>query len=134
LLLPAQHFRRRCAARSGRPCQQLSRGAAEKLSDYAWPGNVRELENCMERASALADRDEVIVEDLPERIRCYARPFVLVPGEDPAELVPMEVVERRYIARVLEQTRGNKTLAARILGFDRKTLYRKLERMGEPPA
>jgi two-component system response regulator HydG len=134
VLLLAQHFLRRCAERTGHPCQQLSRGAAEKLCEYAWPGNVRELENCMERAAALAARDEVIVEDLPERIRCYPRRFVLVPGEDPAEFVPMEVVERRYIARVLEQTRGNKTLAARILGFDRKTLYRKLERMGGPPA
>jgi two-component system response regulator HydG len=131
VLLLAQHFLRRCADRSGRPCLGLSRGAAEKLSDYAWPGNVRELENCMERAAALAEHDEVIVEDLPERIRRYAHAHVLVAGEDPAELVPMEVVERRYIARVLEQTGGNKTLAARILGFDRKTLYRKLERMGE---
>ena len=46
----------------------------------------------------------------------------------------MEEVERRYVLRVLDAVRGNKTLAARILGFDRKTLYRKLERYsGEPP-
>ena len=51
---------------------------------------------------------------------------MLVASDDPSELVPMEEVERRYITRVLEATHGNKTLAARILGFDRKTLYNKL--------
>jgi DNA-binding NtrC family response regulator len=52
----------------------------------------------------------------------------VVAAEDPSELVPMEEVERRYILRVLESTGGNKTLAARILGFNRRTMYRKLER------
>jgi two-component system response regulator HydG len=66
-------------------------------------------------------------------VRSYARTHVLVPGEDPAELVPMEVVERRYIARVMELVGGNKTAAARVLGFDRKTLYRKLERLAKEP-
>jgi two-component system response regulator HydG len=131
VLLLAQHFLRRCAERSGKPLLGLSRGVAEKLVDYAWPGNVRELENCIERAAALADHAEIIVEDLPERIRSYARTHVLVPGEDPSELVPMEVVERRYIARVMELLGGNKTAAARVLGFDRKTLYRKLERLAQ---
>jgi len=51
---------------------------------------------------------------------------VLAAGDDPSELVPMEVIERRYVTRVLAAVGGNKTLAARILGFDRKTLYRKL--------
>jgi two-component system response regulator AtoC len=46
----------------------------------------------------------------------------------------MEEVERRYVLRVLETVGGNKSVAAQILGFDRKTLYRKLERYGEPPA
>ena len=51
-------------------------------------------------------------------------------SDDPSELVPLEEVERRYILRVLEAVGGNKTLAAQILGLDRKTLYRKLERWG----
>ena len=55
---------------------------------------------------------------------------VLVTSEDPSELVPLEEVERRYILRVLEALGGNKTLAARTLRLDRKTLYRKLERWG----
>ena len=53
---------------------------------------------------------------------------MIVAGSDPTELVPLEEVERRYILRVLEAVGGQKTDAARILGLDRKTLYRKLER------
>jgi two-component system response regulator HydG len=51
-----------------------------------------------------------------------------VDAADPAALLPMEEVERRYIQRVLEAVAGNKTLAAHVLGFDRRTLYRKLGR------
>jgi len=65
---------------------------------------------------------------LPERIRDYHASHVLVVGEDPSELAPMEEVERRYIARVMQAVGGNKTLAAKVLGFDRKTLYNKLEK------
>jgi two-component system response regulator AtoC len=50
--------------------------------------------------------------------------------DNPAELVSMEELERRYIVRVLEAVGGNKTAAARVLGFERKTLYRKLEHFG----
>jgi DNA-binding NtrC family response regulator len=127
-LLLAQRFLRACAERAGKPVVGLSRGAAEKLLRYAWPGNVREIQNTVERAVALTRHEEILVEDLPERIRDYGRGDVLIASEDPSELVPMEVVERRYIARVMEAVGGNKTLAARILGLDRKTLYRKLER------
>jgi two-component system response regulator HydG len=54
---------------------------------------------------------------------------VLVTSDDPSELVPLEEVERRYIARVMEAVGGNKTAAARILGIERKRLYRMLERL-----
>ena len=74
--------------------------------------------------------DDIVVEDLPEKIRTYHHSHVVVAGEDPSELVSMEELERRYIQRVLEAAGGNKTLAARILGFDRTTLYRKLDRYG----
>ena len=93
-----------------------------------WPGNVRELRNCIERAVALTQFEELTVNDLPERIRAYRPSHVVVAGDDPSELVPLEEVERRYTLRVLESVQGNKTLAARILGLDRATLYRKLER------
>ncbi len=70
----------------------------------------------------------VRVDDLPERIREHHVSHVLVAGEDPSELVPMEEVERRYIDRVMQAVSGNKTLAAKVLGFDRTTLYNKLKK------
>jgi two-component system response regulator HydG len=131
-LLLAQHFLRAIAERSGRPVVGISRGAAEKLLTYAWPGNVRELANAIERAVALTQHEQILVEDLPERIRDYRQGHLLVASEDPQELVPLETVEQRYIARVMEAVGGNKTLAARALGLDRKTLYRKLGRIEKP--
>jgi DNA-binding NtrC family response regulator len=128
VLVLAQHFVRRCAERSGKRVLGLSRGAAERLTDYAWPGNVRELSNCIERAVALAEREELLVEDLPERVRSPRRVRDAPGQDDHADLAPLEVIERRHIARVLESVGGNKTLAARILGLDRTTLYRKLGR------
>ena len=131
-LLLAQHFLERFAIRSNKKVLRLSSAVAEKLLAYAWPGNVRELQNCIEHAVALARFEETIVEDLPERIRNYRSANVLVVGDDPSELVPMEIVERRYILRVLEAVGGNRSLAARTLGYDRKTLYRRLESYGVP--
>jgi two-component system response regulator HydG len=128
VLLLAQHYVDHYAARSGKRVTGLSPAAAERLLTYAWPGNVRELQNCVERAVALTQYERIAVDDLPEKIRSYRRSHVLVASDDPSELVPMEEVERRYVLRVIEAVGGNKTLAARILGFDRKTLYRKLER------
>jgi two-component system response regulator HydG len=128
VLLLAQHFVDRYAAQGAKRIAGLSSPAAERLVAYAWPGNVRELQNCMERAVALARFDQLTVDDLPEKIRNYKRSHVVVAGDDPSELVPLEEVERRYILRVLEAVRGNKTAAAQVLGLDRKTLYRKLER------
>jgi DNA-binding NtrC family response regulator len=126
ILLLAQHFLVRCAARSRKAVTGIAEGAAKKLLAYDWPGNVRELRNAIEHAVALTCYDHIVVEDLPERIRAYQTPPLLIGGENPVELVSMHEVERRYIQHVLETVQGNKTLAARILGFDRKTLYRKL--------
>jgi DNA-binding NtrC family response regulator len=127
VLLLAQHFIERFAVQAGKRVKGLTGPAAEKLLSYSWPGNIRELQNSMERAVALTTFEEVTVEDLPEKVRNYSRSHVLLASDNPEELLPMDEVERRYILRVLEAVGGNKTLAARILGFDRRTLYRKLE-------
>jgi len=130
VLVLAQSFVEQFAARSGKKVTGLGTAAAERLLSYAWPGNVRELQNAIERAVAVTRFGEITVEDLPERIRDYRASHVLVVAEDPSELAPMEEVERRYIARVMESVGGNKTLAARVLGLDRKTLYNKLAKHG----
>ncbi len=128
VLLLAQHFVERVAAQAGKRITGISPAAAERLLAYDWPGNVRELKNCIERAVALARFDQIAVDDLPEKVRTYRRSHVVVAADDPSELIPLEEVERRYVLRVLEAVGGNKTLAAQVLGLDRKTLYRKLER------
>ena len=100
---------------------------AERLLNYNWPGNVRELRNVMERAVALTEFEKLIVDDLPERIRDYRPSSFHIDTSNPAELQTLEEVEQRYICRVLESVQGNRTEAARILGVDRKTLYRHLK-------
>jgi len=130
VILLATHYLQHFAAQSQKDVRSLDAEAAEKLSAYAWPGNVRELANCMERAVALTRNESIGIADLPEKIRNYRTSHVLVAATDPTELVPMEEVEKRYILRVLEAVGGNKTLAAQVLGLDRKTLYRKLDRYG----
>jgi DNA-binding NtrC family response regulator len=130
VLLLAQHFVAGYAARAGRAVAGLSAQAAERLLAYGWPGNVRELQNCIERAVALTRYEQIGVEDLPEKIRDYRRSLLSAANDDPSELVPMSEVEQRYVRRVLEAVHFNKTAAARILGYDRKRLYRKIEKLG----
>jgi two-component system response regulator HydG len=132
VLLLAQHFLERAAARNAKAVVGLSPPAAERLLAYNWPGNVRELQNAIERAVALTAFERIAPEDLPDRIRSHRRSQLVVGGEDPTSLLPMHEVERRYILHVLETAGGNKTVAARILGFDRRTMYRKLERFDRP--
>jgi two-component system response regulator HydG len=127
VLLLAQHFLQIAAKRAAKHMDGIVRAAAEKLLAYDWPGNVRELENCVESAVALAEHDKITLGDLPERVRDH-HPSQLVVGSDPSDLVSLDEVERRYIRRVLAAVAGNKTKAARILGVERRTLYRKLQR------
>jgi len=130
VLLIAQHCLMRFAAQLRKPVTRLSGPTAEKLLAYRWPGNVRELENCIERAVAMCAFDAITVDDLPERIRNYKGDGMAEPGATPAELLSMEEVERLHILRVLRALGGSKVAAAAVLGFDRSTLYRKLEHFG----
>jgi two-component system response regulator HydG len=126
----AQHFVQHFSRAAAKPVTGVSTAAAERLLAYAWTGNVRELRNCIERAVALTRFEEIAVEDLPEKVQNYRQSRVVVDLDDTAHLASMEEVERRYILRVLEAAGGQRTKAAQILGLDRKTLYRKLERWG----
>ncbi len=127
VLLLAQSFVETFAKRSHKEVVGISDHVAERLLAYSWPGNVRELRNVIERAVALTCHEKLMVEDLPEKVREYRASQVFIGGDNPAELVPLEQVEQRYIQHVLQAVGGNRTSAARILGLDRKTLYRKLK-------
>jgi two-component system, NtrC family, response regulator AtoC len=131
VLLLAQHMLRQYAAVFDKKVMGLSPAAAERLVAYDWPGNVRELGNCLERAVALAHFEEIQVEDLPDKIRKTQTPrSTNLSSNELPELLTLEEVERRHVLRVLEACHGNRTDAAKILGLDRKTLYRKLLRWG----
>jgi len=132
ILAIASHYVDQFAKTSGKEITGITETAAEKLLAYSWPGNVRELRNVMERALALTRYDSVTVEDLPDKIRNHRGGTVFIGGDDPTELVPLEEVERRYIEHVLKAVDQNRTQAARILGLDRKTLYRKLKSDVDP--
>ncbi len=131
ILLLADRFLHDLAKRQGKAVTGISDGAVEKLLDYEWPGNVRELRNAIEHAVALTSFDKIVPEDLPEKIQIFRKDYILLGAQDPLDLISMEEMERRYIMHVLKTTGGNRTLAARILQVDRKTLYRKLQRYEE---
>jgi DNA-binding NtrC family response regulator len=122
VILLANHFLGSVSARRG-----LSPQAIAALRSYSWPGNVRELRNSIERATVVATHAELVLDDLPQRIRDASR------GEG-VERTPMpgslHEVERQHIVNILREVHGNRALAARILGIGRKTLYRKLEAYG----
>ncbi len=135
VILLAHHFLRRFAQLTGKRVMGLSVEAAEALKAYGWPGNVRELQNSLERAVVLAQTDYVMASDLPPRVRAQQAPRPTPPGDDePTELLSLAEVERRHILKVLKALAGNKRAAAQVLGVDRRTLYRKLERASAPPA
>jgi DNA-binding NtrC family response regulator len=116
---------------TGRGVTGLTVPVMKKLMSYSWPGNVRELRNCIEHAVALTRFDKLVTADLPSRIAEYADSRLVVMSDDPAALVTIGELEQRYINHVLKVVKGNKTAAAKILGLDRKTLYRKLAQSEE---
>lgn len=127
VLLIARHLIRHFALLSNKQVDGLTDPVAERLLNYSWPGNVRELRNVIERAVALTQVSKLVVDDLPENIRDYRHSRMTIDSLNPAELQPLEAVEQRYIRHVLDSVNGNRTEAARILGIDRKTLYRRLK-------
>jgi DNA-binding NtrC family response regulator len=127
VLLLAEDFLRRAVARVEKQVTGISSGAARKLLEYPWPGNVRELRNAIAHAVALTTYDKLAAGDLPQKI-CDCRSSQVDLGVvDPAELIPLAEVERRYVLHVLDAVGGHRAAAAKVLGLDRKTLYRKLQ-------
>ncbi|HUU30153.1 MAG TPA: sigma-54 dependent transcriptional regulator [archaeon] len=106
--------------------KRFSKAALDRLLSYHWPGNVRELENIIERLSVIGPADTITEEDLPENIKNPSvEPFI---SDQPKATPTLEAVETAYISWVIEQVGGSKKEAAKILGIDPSTLYRKLSR------
>ncbi|MDQ3365583.1 MAG: sigma-54 dependent transcriptional regulator [Myxococcota bacterium] len=127
VLLLAQHILEKVAKRSSKPHPVISPEAARKLLDYHWPGNVRELENSIERAMAICDGKQILPENLPGKIQQYTPSRLELSTATATEMITLDEMERRYVRHVLASVSGNKTHAARVLGIDRRSLYRRLE-------
>jgi len=107
---------------------QVTSAAMKCLLQYDWPGNVRELENCIERAIALGDHSAIDITDLPPSIASAPQEPSVAAASVGISATDLEDIERATIQRVFEQVKGDKTLAGKMLGISRATLYRKLKR------
>jgi two-component system response regulator HydG len=130
----ARLFLARATERARRSPLELSPSAAHRLIEYDWPGNVRELENSVERAVAMAHGPTIKDSDLPEKIAKFESTKTVIATDTPAEMVTLDELHRLYVRRVLRAVKGNKTQAARLLGIDRRSLYRRLEESRTAPA
>jgi len=126
----AQHFLRRFAAKNAKTMTGFAEETLDILQTYSWPGNVRELENVIERAVVLTRSPMISPADLPETLvgsDQAARHLVISIG------TPLEEVEDRLIEETLRYTKGDKTVAAKLLGIATRTIYRRVKGETEPP-
>ncbi len=121
------HFVERFAQYSSKQVRGLTRRAHTALLRHSWPGNIRELENVISHACMMADSELIDVCDLPD--------YIVARNDrtDGQDRMTLEEVEKRHVRHVLDQTGGNKQLAAEILGISRATLYRFLSTKEEDP-
>ncbi|PKN15410.1 MAG: sigma-54-dependent Fis family transcriptional regulator, partial [Deltaproteobacteria bacterium HGW-Deltaproteobacteria-3] len=133
-------FLARFSKRLNKNITGISDQALQLLADYSWPGNVRELEHVVERACVLCTDDTITTGNLPEEVRSWNRVAATTSGgngEDPSLVkdfgggAPVSrESEKEHLLNIIAQTDGNKAKAARLLGIDRSTLYRKMKAYG----
>jgi DNA-binding NtrC family response regulator len=125
VLLLANHFLHKFSEENKKSISHISPEALEILLQYSWPGNVRELEHTIERAVILSIHPIILPEDLPRKMFEEMKEVEILPSE---QLLPLKEIEKKYVLKVLQETKGNKKKASEILGIDRTTLYRILEK------
>jgi two-component system response regulator HydG len=125
--LLVDHFLSRFREKNAKAITGCTRAAIEALSAYHWPGNVRELENAVERAVVLTKANVIDVGDLPREV-CGVRPTSQGHTLNFEIGTPLEEIELRVIQETLRHTKGDKRLAAQLLGIATRTIYRKIDR------
>lgn len=106
---------------------EIEHEALDAITQYTWPGNVRQLKNAIDRATILANDGVIRLPDLPPEVVSSAK--CLPAKAAPSHSDDLSSLERDHILAVLRREGGNKSRAARALGVDRRSLYRKLERI-----
>jgi DNA-binding NtrC family response regulator len=104
--------------------KNISEEALRILKEYSWPGNVRELENIIERSLILSETDTITPKDLPRNLLTTIDNNEIFDND---QIHTLREIEIKYIKRILDYTGNNKLKAARLLGIDSKTLYRKIK-------
>jgi two-component system, NtrC family, response regulator HydG len=141
----AQHFLRVYAAKNNRMLEGFSDEAMGCLEAYRWPGNVRELENVVERAVVLARGTIIEVDNLPGNVTERSVTFTraepsgapAAPGAPPDGVftirigTPLAEIDQRVLEETLRFAKGNRTVTAKLLGIDPKTVFRKLKQVEE---
>jgi two-component system response regulator HydG len=125
----ADAFLDRIAKNTGQPRKKMSQNALRLLKSYSWPGNVRELENFIERAVALSSGEMLEPVDFPSHINMPLSPSghsAQEPLRRVGRVLPMAEVERHAILNAVAEAKGDKLLAAQLLGIGKTTLYRRL--------
>jgi DNA-binding NtrC family response regulator len=122
IIMLANHFIQKYARSMGKPKKSIASNVQEMMLEYSWPGNVRELENAVERAMVIGKGPEITIEDLPLHINTTEK--------SNSGKVKLSDLEKDHILRILEETGGNVTKAANLLGIDRVTLYNKMKKYG----
>jgi DNA-binding NtrC family response regulator len=128
--LLVDHLVRRAARECGKAVTGVSEAALALLCAYHWPGNVRELAHVLERGVALAQQEVLSAEDLPPELHQPAADGESAPSHNRPTLAELK---RSYVRQVLEESGGNVSRAAAVLGVDRRSLYRMLQRYGMAP-
>ena len=123
--LLASHFLRRCLEKSEKNITGFSDEAIGMITSYEYPGNIRELENIVEHAVSMAQGQVINVENLPMDLMEYD---LFTFHNQNEKLKTLEEIGKEYIHWVLDRVENKKTEAAKILGIDRVSLYRKLKR------
>ncbi len=125
----AIHFLSVYREKNQKELREISKKALDLLVRYDWPGNVRELENCIERAVVIARGEIIASADLPPQIQALSDEKAGVGVRFPAG-ISLQEVEKALILETLEDTGGNRSRAAEILGINRRTLQNKLKEYG----
>jgi DNA-binding NtrC family response regulator len=127
LPLLQKYFVERFAHQYGKEIRGITRRAQLRMAAYSWPGNIRELENVIGNAAMMTQGSTIDVDDLPELLKATAS---MGSGAD-EDLLSLQELQNRHVAKVLERVGGNKARAAEILGISRTTIYEMLSKMND---